>query len=311
MKALFDADIIVFRAGFAAERNQWHLLVLVEDCKGGPPWEAPETYAYKKDALARLDEVLPGQYSRTEGEQYRLWSERDLEPVSHATHNAKVLINKCLEAVDCTEFDAIMYLSGEGKNFRHEAAKTSVYKGNRDNKHRPTHEQAVRDYIRHSYETVVTDGIEADDALGIAQKKYGPHESVIISLDKDLDMIPGLKYNFVNEVHYDVTPEIAWRKFCTQLLTGDAVDNIPGLKGVGVKKADTMLKDLHEEELMDEVLRQYASRTLHEDWYAYLIEQATLIWIQQEPDQAPPIPTEEEWGTFGEEDAAVETDLYG
>lgn len=301
MKALFDADIIVFRAGFAAEKNQWFLSI------GG---EVPEVFAYKREAQARLDEVLPGKYSRVEGEDYQMWAERYLEPVENALHNARKMIDKALRACDCTEFDTIMYLSGLGHNFRHAVAKTRPYKGNRDKSHRPQHEEAVRKYIRSKWETVVTDGIEADDALGIAQSTtYGPSDSVIISLDKDLDMIPGLKYNFVNEVHYDVTPELAWKTFCLQLLTGDTVDNIPGLKGVGIGKATKMLDGLDQEDWLEECARQYASRSGREDWFTYFTEQATLLWIQQEPDQAPPI--DPEWNDLGGDDSeTIETDLF-
>jgi len=301
MKALFDADIIVFRAGFAAEKNQWFLSI------GG---EAPETFAYKREAMERLDEVLPGKYSRTEGEDYQMWPERYLEPVENALHNARRIIEKAMDAVDCTEFDTIMYLSGPKLNFRYNVAVTRPYKGNRDDKHRPSHEEAIRKYIRSKWETVVTDGIEADDAMGIAQTTtYGPSDSVIISLDKDLDMIPGLKYNFVNDVHYDVTPEIAHQTFCLQLLTGDTVDNIPGLKGVGKAKAAKMLDGLPQEDWLEECARQYASRSGREDWYDYLTEQATLLWIQQEPDQLPPI--NPEWDTLGGDHGdAIATDLY-
>ena len=276
MKALFDADIIVFRAGFAAERQQWFLHV-------PRVMDSPEVFAYKRDAEKRLDEALPGTRSRVEGEDYQMWPERYLEPVEHAYHNVNVLVEKCLEAVDCTEFDAEFYLSGKGDNFRHRVAKTRPYKGNRDNSHRPTHEDAIRAFIRGKWETIVTDGIEADDALGIAQcSTYGQDESVIISIDKDLDMLPGFKYNFNNEVNYEVPHYEAWKNFCLQLLTGDSTDNIPGLPRVGKQTASKILDGLSRaDELLEEVGRQYASRSGREDWFDYLKEQAALIWIMR------------------------------
>jgi hypothetical protein len=276
MKALFDADIIVFRAGFAAERQQWYLNV-------PRTMDTPEVFAYKREAQERLDELLPGKYSRVEGEDYQMWPERYLEPLENALHNVNVLVEKCLEAVDCTEFDAEFYLSGKGDNFRHEMAKTRPYKGNRDDKHRPSHEDAIRKYIRGKWPTIVTDGIEADDALGIAQcSTYGPEDSVIISIDKDLDQLPGLKYNFVQEINYDIDEGTAWRNFCTQLLTGDSTDNIPGLPRVGKAKASKRLAGLGDDELLDEVARAYCAGARREDWFSYLKEQAGLIWIMRE-----------------------------
>lgn len=279
MYALFDADIIVFRAGFAAERQQWFLSV-------GD--ETPEVFSYKRDAQRRLDELLPGIKSRVEGEDYQLWAERYLEPLDHAIHNVNELVEKALAAVGCTEFDAKFYLSGKGKNFRYDVAKTRPYKGNRDDKHRPTYEDQLRAYIRGRWETHVTDGIEADDALGIAQcSTYGPQDSIIVSIDKDLDQIPGWKYNFLHEIKYEITPEQANYNFCHQVLTGDSTDNIPGLPGVGKAKADKMLDGLDASQWRDEVMRQYASKSGREDWWEYLEEQATLVWIKKAVDEDP------------------------
>ena len=311
MIALFDADILVFRAGFAAERNQWYLAYDRDDTnpdaspKEFDGFKEVETFAYKREAEARLDEILPGKYSREEGVDYQLWAEKYLEPLENALHNVKVMVDKALNDLDCTEFDAKMYLSG-GHNFRYDVAKTRPYKGNRDKKHRPTHEEEIRKYIRRTWDTEVTDGIEADDALGIAQcQTYGPQDSVIVTIDKDLDMIPGLKYNFVNEIYYDVPHYEAWKNFCIQLLTGDTTDNIPGLPKVGPAKAEKYLDGIgyHEDGtpceradlLLEEVVRQYAARSMRQDWFDYLKEQAALIWIMRKPGETGDTLIPDEW----------------
>jgi DNA polymerase-1 len=144
---------------------------------------------------------------------------------------------------------------------------------------------------------VVTEGEEADDALGIAQTQLGPLESVIITQDKDLDMIPGLKYNFVEDETYSVTPEQGHYNFCMQLLTGDATDNIPGLPRIGKAKAKAALEGIETEDLMAAVMQMYQAHAPTEDWYEYLREQGKLLWIRQEPGQdwePPEIPAEME-----------------
>ena len=282
MIALFDADILVFRCGYAAEKNQWFLSI------GG---EAPTVYAYKKEAEAALDEALPGIYSRKEGEDYQLWSERYLEPVENALNNVKTVVAKVLSDLGLSDLDVKMYLSGS-KNFRHDVAKTRPYKGNRDEKKRPQHEEAIRKYIRSTWDTTVCDGIEADDAMGIAQCAADPFETCIVTIDKDLDMIPGLHYNFVKEERYETNEEEAWRIFCTQLLMGDSTDNIPGLPRIGKAKAAGMLEALEHDELLEEVARQYASKSRRDDWFDYLTEQAQLIWILRETDTMFTIPEE-------------------
>ena len=60
----------------------------------------------------------------------------------------------------------------------------------------------------------------------------------IATLDKDLDGVPGWHYVWKGkrEGVFYVTETEADRFFYTQMLTGDATDNIPGLfKMVGVK----------------------------------------------------------------------------
>lgn len=282
MQALFDGDIIVFRCGLAAERNVWHLAWNPDD-EG--KFQDYKVFEYKKEAIDHLDRVCPGVYSREDGEDYRLWPEVELEPLSHALHNVKVMMSKCLDAVGCTEFDAKVYFSDK-RNFRYDVAKTRPYKGNRDKARRPTYEDEIRQYIKENWDTYTGDYEEADDLLGIAQTKYGPEGSVIISIDKDLDQIPGLKYNFMHDVRYNITEEQAIYNFHIQLMTGDSTDNIPGLPGVGPAKAAKALHGLEtQQEQFDEVCRMYQIKSGKEDWQEYLIEQARLVWIRRVPGE--------------------------
>jgi len=275
MRGLIDADILVFRAGFAAERNWWYLKVMDADR------EVPTTkFKYKKEAMDALDEALPAKYSREEGVDYQMWAERECEPVENALYLVNKQMDKIMDDCSLSEFDIVCYLSGP-TNFRYDVAKTRPYKGNRDAAHRPTHEEAIRKHIQSKWYTVGTDGIEADDALGIAQTAAGTESTCIISIDKDLDMIPGLHYNFKDEIHYDITKEQGWKIFCKQLLTGDTTDNIPGLPKIGAMKAEKILDGVKHDDLLQAVVTEYASRSGQRDWFAYLQEQAQLIWIRQ------------------------------
>lgn len=290
MYALIDADILVFRCGFAAERKVWHLAwdpvyetteEGIQD-KDNPEFLKVQEFEYKKEALAHLDKVVPGQYSRKEGEDYVLFPEVDLQPLSHALQNVKTSIKKALEACNCNDFDAKLYLSGKD-NFRDKVAVTRPYKGNRDRTHRPAHEQAIRAYMIANYDTTEAHGEEADDLLGIAQTKYGPLDSVIISIDKDLDQIPGLKYNFAHDINYNVTDAQATYNFHMQLLMGDTTDNIPGLPGIGPGKASKALHGLESaEEQFLVCCDMYQIHSGKEDWQTYMREQGQLLWIRRE-----------------------------
>ena len=224
MKALVDADILVYRFGFASE---------------GDPAEF---------ALARLSEFLDN-LSMSDG------------------------------------IDEVRgYLTGHG-NFRKEIAVTAPYKGNRVAP-KPYHFQLLREYMERAWGFEVIEGMEADDAIGIEAYRNEPDETLIVSIDKDLNMIRGHHYNFVKEERYYVTEEEAIRNFYLQILTGDKVDNIIGLSGIGPVKSKKLLVDCNNElEMYEAVLKAYDGDE------ARVLENARLLWILREEKQVwqPPV----------------------
>lgn len=224
MKALVDADILVYRFGFASE---------------GDPAEF---------ALARLSEFLDNLY-----------------------------VNLPVDEVEG-------YLTGRN-NFRNEIAVTAPYKGTRKAE-KPYHFGLLREYMQKSWGFTEVEGIEADDKLGIEAYKHEPEETIIVSLDKDLDMIRGNHYNFVREEQYVITEEQAIRNFYLQMLTGDKVDNIIGLAGIGPVKSKKMLADCKtEKEMYDVVLAAYDNNLDR------VVENGRLLWILREENQvwSPPV----------------------
>lgn len=218
MKALVDADILVYRFGFASE---------------GDPAEF---------ALARLSEFLDNLYVTL--------------PVDEVEG----------------------YLTGKG-NFRNEVAVTAPYKGTRKAE-KPYHFDLLREYMQTSWGFVEVEGIEADDKLGIEAYKHEPEETIIVSIDKDLNMIRGNHYNFVKEEQYYITEDEAIRNFYLQMLTGDKVDNIIGLPGIGPVKSKKMLADCTTElEMYDVVLKAYDNNLDR------VIENGRLLWILREEGQ--------------------------
>lgn len=278
MIGLLDGDIVLFRCGFAAERTRWHL-AWGEDLKEHRDFE------FKREAMDSLDRVCPGVKSRVEGEDYKLWPEVQLEPLENALNNTKTLINRLCNECQLNDFELRVAFS-DSPTFRHKLAKTRPYKGNRDKSRRPVYEQEIKNYMKENYDCYTAENEEADDLLGIWQTELGPHDSIIISLDKDLDQIPGLKYNWLHDVHYDVTPEQAIKNFHLQVMTGDTTDNIVGLPGIGPGKANKALHGLDtEEQQLAEVCRMYQIHSGVEDWMEYLTEMARLVWIRRVPGE--------------------------
>ena len=293
MKGLLDGDIVVFRCGFAAERTVWHL-AWGPDVEVAPDgtrderrgWNHVKTFTRKSDAEDALDDMLPGTYSRVQGEDYDLWPEKVLEPLEYALQNVKTLINRICDTLSLDpQFDLEVFFSSS-KNFRHEIAKTRPYKGNRKVEHRPTHEKAIRNYLMEQYDSYMGVNEEADDLMGIRATELGPEQSIIITLDKDLDCIPGLHYNWVHDVKYTIGEREAMHNFHLQLMTGDSTDNIPGLPGIGKGRGERALHgcDTPEQEL-EEVFRQYQIHSGKNDWQEYLLEQGRLLWIRRQPGE--------------------------
>ena len=285
MFAHIDADLLVYRCGFAAERNRWY----VGYNKAAPDlqtlgWDTIVEFDYKREAMDYLDRKFPNLMTRRDGIDFELWSERFCEPVENALHNVKVTVENIVDKLQPEDFN--LYLSGP-TNYRNDIAETRIYKGNRDPSHQPTHKQAIINYMKKNYDHVVSDGEEADDVVGYSHYemyKADPAGTVIVSTDKDLDMIPGLHYNFVKEEHYNVTEESAERSFWTQMLTGDTSDNIPGLKGVGIQTAKKWIDHLPIEDVPYEVWTRYVSK-VGDKAQDYFTEMGQLLWIRREREE--------------------------
>lgn len=163
------------------------------------------------------------------------------------------MLNEALNEVEAKEH--IIFLTGVG-NFRYNIY--PEYKNFRQEKARPKWEQALKNHMKDQWEAITVDGIEGDDACGIAQCGSLKDKTIIIHQDKDINQIPGWHYNFVKKEKYYVTNEEGIRFFYTQLLTGDPTDAIKGVVGIGKVKAAKLLSEQAIEDLYSIVLDQYS-----------------------------------------------------
>ncbi len=171
------------------------------------------------------------------------------------------LVEKILSDLSLSNY--ALYLTGKN-NFR--KVIYPEYKAHRT-KPAPEHLKACRQYLIDVWQARVVDGCEADDALGVAQttevildNPEAPFSfrTIICSIDKDLLQIPGLHYNFVKSIQQEVTLFRGLKEFYTQMLVGDVSDNVPGVRGIGPKKAFAMLDGYEtEQEMFDAVRAAY------------------------------------------------------
>jgi len=182
--------------------------------------------------------------------------------------------------LECKDYKA--YITGKG-NFRNEIAVTEPYKGNRKDMKKPIHYDAIRKHLVEKLGAVLIEGMEADDAIAIEATNMGD-QAIIVSIDKDLDQVAGLHYNFVKQELYEVTPEEGMLNFYKQILTGDRVDNIIGIKGVGPVKAAKLLKDCKtEKEMFDVCVKAYNDDG--QDGVARATENGNLLWLLRDKDK--------------------------
>jgi 5'-3' exonuclease len=184
-------------------------------------------------ALIDADNVAIASAWSAENETEQIACARAHEMVAHLCQGA--------EADTCE-----LWLSGPN-NFRYNIY--PEYKAHRADMRRPVHEKVVKQYLIDQLGAQRTDGIEADDMLGIRQCEID-NNSIIVHLDKDMDQIPGRHYSWelkrkgvvVREAKkYYVTEDEGNRFFFYQLLVGDSTDNIKGIPRIGKVKANSIL----------------------------------------------------------------------
>jgi hypothetical protein len=193
---------------------------------------------------------------------------------------AKARLTEWLEDFIYVKLKADYYLAWiTGKsNYRYDIAKTVPYKGNRKDAVKPKHYDALREHLVKRHDAILTVGEEADDAVAM-DSTILLDECWIVHVDKDLDQLQGWHYNPVKDEKYYVDKFTAFKKFCIQILTGDRTDNIPGLAGIGPKKAEKALRDAKTEEaLLKAAFAKYQElgHTLE-----YFTEQAQLLWLRR------------------------------
>ncbi|MCX8070186.1 MAG: hypothetical protein N2738_06755 [Thermodesulfovibrionales bacterium] len=118
-----------------------------------------------------------------------------------------------------------------------------------------------------SIKTIEIPSIEADDIIGSIACKFAEsnHEVFIMSGDKDFLQLVSDKvsiYDFHKEKVLDL--KFVIDKFGIEpkkiadimALTGDSIDNIPGVKGIGEKKAIELIKEFHD---IENLIENYES----------------------------------------------------
>lgn len=305
MIAHIDLDVCLYTAGFAAQSKQY--TAYLDGCA------VADFHIKKGSAILGNGKVLSEHKSRKDLNE---WLDNEFdeveeiivpEPEAAAIHGFRSMVERITE--DCKAEACHLYLTGTD-NFREQIATIAKYKGNRDDMDKPYHYETLRNYAIHQLGAEVVDGMEADDAMAIAQHA-DPNNTIICTIDKDLLQVVGQKYlwNKKNKDTGDTSNCFVYidaaegmRNFYTQLLTGDATDNIKGLsgtkqkQGIGPVKAKRLLAECStSEEYYNACLEQYVEKygdgdVDYKHWNGehysgtsetIMLENAKLLWMQR------------------------------
>lgn len=221
---------------------------------------------------------------------YRIGFACDKERPSVATHTMGQFIIELLCDLEAESYE--LHLTGKG-NFRNDIAVTVPYKGNRAELKKPVHLETLRQHLVKDWDAKVAQGQEADDAIAIRATELGD-DAIIVSLDKDFDQVQGWHYNFVKHDMYYVTAEEGLLNFYMQFLTGDRVDNIIGVKGIGPVKARKILTNCGrlESDLWAAVVEHLGEeRALENGRLLYLRRKEDEIWNPPNMETSSPTPS--------------------
>ena len=157
--------------------------------------------------------------------------------------------------------------------FRHDVY--NEYKANRIGKRKPLAFKDVAEAVRRYHDVAVYPNLEADDVMGILATEEVHPTRVIVSGDKDMKSVPCILLR--NGELETISEKRADRNWMISVLTGDRIDNIQGLPGVGPKTAEKILGDSDTlSDMWDKVVTAYEKKKLS---YTSALQSARLTRI--------------------------------
>jgi 5'-3' exonuclease len=216
------------------------------------------TSVYKVVSFSQIREAIE-LYGKDNARQ---WMKEEV--LNEGVNRAENTILQILEKLNSMLVDDItgveLFITTCTKSFRKQIDTT--YKAKRK---RNSWVWLLRDYYLMN-DAKHSDTHEADDLIADRVEELGRENCVVVSIDKDLKQIGGYYWSYYKEnlKNADGTfitdefgvkqrdfkyHEVEWIDkeqadyyFWEQMLVGDNVDNIKGIKGIGIKRAEKLLK---------------------------------------------------------------------
>lgn len=158
--------------------------------------------------------------------------ETDLEG---AKEGLKRSLEAILDETKCTNY--LMYITGE-YNFRYDVLPS--YKHNRAGVAKPLLLPELKQHALKAFPCRMTTKIEADDACSI-HVSADPKNTILAHIDKDLNQVEGMHYNWRSKEFYELSYAEGQRAFYEQVLSGDSTDGYRGCPNVGKQRAKDII----------------------------------------------------------------------
>ncbi len=293
---LVDGDPLVYRVGFSLEQRVWYLEYRDVDAEhpDDPDYDTVHVAKFynaaARDTFIEWMNLHPEEYSAQlvsipTAEEFIVYGRVKQTLVDIERHVAEYLAE---HGQEIGEFR--LFLTGGG-NFREAVATIKEYKGNRDRSLRPHWYKEIREYLVNRWGAEVVDGMEADDAVSILQWNADEGGTIICTIDKDLENVPGHFYNYHRKEAKWISHQEAVLNFYRQCITGDASDNIPGCHKIGkVGAAERLPEYTSEYEMWKVVVEAYRENMEkypefhqpHTSPADAALENARLLWMLTE-----------------------------
>jgi 5'-3' exonuclease len=171
-------------------------------------------------------------------------------------------------------------IKGKG-NFRKDIF--PEYKGNRKKELTEQEKEFFAyayNYLENNWNAVPAHGMEADDLLAIWSTEEA---GIIVSIDKDMLQVPGLHFNTRKKEYQSVNEEEASLTLHTQVLMGDSVDNIAGLRGIGKVKAAKVMANVPMSQHLSAV-KKFWQESFGRGWEDNLQLNMDLVYLKRTPE---------------------------
>ena len=185
------------------------------------------------------------------------------------------MVSRILKSTNATSYLGAFSSTG---NFRKSLYKFAPYKGTRKPKDEWVllWESVIKEHLCKKWGFLIPyAAVEADDIIASVHEQFTT-ECIVCSPDKDLQQLSGLHFNYkkMDDGIKHVDADTAAYNFWLSMLTGDTVDNVKGIIGLGPVKSKGILIGKSAEEMEETVKEQYIK--YFGEYYGPIIYNETL-----------------------------------